>query len=566
MLLPVRLRTYTKGVTQPNGYAVQSQAIIRDAVMSSAERRTPFEVLQLYPAHDETLWGLLESRASIDPSRPFLCFENKVWSYSETRQFVERAARALKARGISKGDRVLVMAPNSDMSVLLFFALARLGAILVPVNPELGVEEARYILRHADITAGSCSAAALDTARNACTGMAPEPWLADIASLAELSSLPSPVAPPDETVADDTCLILYTSGTTGFPKGVLHNQRNFVLAGEAFVERMRLQPEDRLFVVLPLFHINALFYSVGGACASGASLLIAPRFSASNFWRAAADGRATEVNILAAVGNILIRQPRSEFVRGHCIRKVYGAPVPREVDEVFRTEFGIPMVIEGYGMTEIPGACNNPFDGPHKIGSIGRPARHPDYSRAFIEMRVVDDDGNDVPDGQTGELVVRTPIVMQGYFRDSKATAEAFLGDWFLTGDLGYRDDDGYYYFVARKKDIIRRRGENVSGAELDRVIGSHPGVLEAAAIAVPSDLGEDDILVAVMFRPDVKCEMRDIAAWCAEHLAPMKRPRYLVRVDSLPRTSTHRVAKFKLKEDPTLLARAVDLQPDARP
>jgi crotonobetaine/carnitine-CoA ligase len=180
-------------------------------------------------------------------------------------------------------------------------------------------------------------------------------------------------------------------------------------------------------------------------------------------------------------------------------------------------------------------------------------------------MRVLDEKGEDVPSGQTGELAVRTPIVMQGYYRDPEQTAQAFEGDWFLTGDLGYRDGEGYYYFVSRKKDIIRRRGENVSGAELDRVIGSHPNVVEAAAIAVPSDLGEDDILVALVLRDGAECEMGEIAAWCAERLAPMKRPRYLVRVDSFPRTSTHRVAKFKLKEDPTLLERAVDLQPSAR-
>jgi len=529
--------------------------------MSSAERRTPLEVLRLYPAHDETLWSLLASRARADQSRPFLCFENKTWSYRDALEFVERAARALAGRGIGHGDRVAVMAPNSDRYVLLFVALARLGAILVPVNPELGIEEAAYVLRHAEVSAAFCSAAAINTAHAACAEMARQPWIADIAALAQLADSPPPVALPNDIRADDTCLILYTSGTTGFPKGVMHSQRNFVLAGEAFVDRMHLQPEDRLFVVLPLFHINALFYSLGGACASGASLLIAPKFSASTFWRAAADGGATEVNILAALGNILARRPRCEFSPGHRIRKVYGAPISREIDEVFRTDFGIPVVIEGYGMTEIPGACNNPFDGPRKPGSIGRAARHPDHSRRFTEIRVVDEQGHDVHEGHTGELAVRTPIVMQGYYRDSEQTTQAFHGDWFLTGDLGYRDGEGYFYFVGRKKDIIRRRGENVSGAELDRVIGSHPDVLEAAAIAVPSDLGEDDILVALLLRPGAKCEMVEIAAWCAERLAPMKRPRYLVAVDSLPRTSTHRIAKFKLKHDPMLLARAVDLE-----
>src|SRR5262249_34838719 len=150
-----------------------------------------------------------------------------------------------------KGDRVAVMAPNSDSYVLLFFTLARLGAILVPVNPELGIDEAAYILRHAEVTAAFCAAAALTTARAACAGIVRQPRIADIAAFTEWSCSPPPVALPDDHRADDTCLILYTSGTTGFPKGVMHSQRNFVLAGEAFVERMHLQPEDRLFVVLP---------------------------------------------------------------------------------------------------------------------------------------------------------------------------------------------------------------------------------------------------------------------------------------------------------------------------
>src|SRR5262249_29064264 len=182
----------------------------------------------------------------------------------------------------------------------------------------------------------------------------------------------------------------------GLPKGVMHSQRNFVLAGEAFVERMYLQPDDRLFVVLPLFHINALFYSLGGALAAGASLLLAPRFSASAFWRGAADGGPTEVNILAAVGNILTRRARSEFVAGHRLRKVYGAGMSAETLQGFPCEFGVPTLIEGYGMTEVPGVCNNPFVGPQKPGSMGRPALHPDHSRLFSQMRVLEE-GHEFP-------------------------------------------------------------------------------------------------------------------------------------------------------------------------
>jgi crotonobetaine/carnitine-CoA ligase len=221
----------------------------------------------------------------------------------------------------------------------------------------------------------------------------------------------------------------------------------------------------------------------------------------------------------------------------------------------------VPTLIEGYGMSEIPGVLNNPFEGPHKVGSMGRPSMHPDPAVRLAELRIVDDAGQDLPDGQTGELWVKTPLVMQGYYRDPEQTAAAFSDGWFRTGDLAWRDADGYYWFVARKKDIIRKRGENISGAELDRVIESHPQVLQAAAIPVPDPLGEDEILAVVVLRPGASLQEREIADWCRARLAPIKVPRYVAFADALPLTPTHRVAKYRLREQAEALrARAADL------
>jgi crotonobetaine/carnitine-CoA ligase len=535
--------------------------------MTGERHRTPIETLSLYPPHGGLIGGLLAGRARYGPERPFLVFRGQVLTYGDVIELVAHAVQALRTRGISKGDRVAVMAPNSDAYVILFLALASVGAVLVPVNPEFGAAEAGYVFDHATVSAVACTADTLTTARAACAGLTSRPWFVllegtapEVPTFADLLFSAPAAALPADVTADDTCLIMYTSGTTGFPKGVMHSQHNFVLAGEGFVERMHLQPDDRLFVVLPLFHINALFYSLGGALAAGASLLLAPRFSASAFWRTAAEGGATEVNILAAVGAILVRRPRDEFVPGHRIKKVYGAPIPPEVAAVFGTEFGIGTAIEGYGLTEVPGVCNNPFDGPRKPGSLGLPARHPDHTRPFAQMRVVDDNGSALPDGAAGELLVRSPIAMTGYYRDPEQTALAFRDGWFRTGDVVYRGADGFFYFVARKKDIIRRRGENISGAEIDRVVGAHPKVQEVAAVAVPSELGEDELLVALVPKPGTDLTVHEIADWCARHLAPLKRPRYVALLDALPHTPTHRVAKFKLRDDPTLLGRAVDL------
>jgi crotonobetaine/carnitine-CoA ligase len=355
--------------------------------------------------------------------------------------------------------------------------------------------------------------------------------------------------------------MLYTSGTTGFPKGVMHSQRNFVLAGEGFVARMWLQPEDRLMCILPMFHINALFYSLAGTFAAGASLVLVPKFSASSFWRTAAESGATQVNIIAAIGNILARRPREEFDPRHRLRVIYGAPITPDLERSFREDFNVPVMIEGYGMTEIPGACNNPFDGERRANSMGLPAQHPDPGVKFAELRVVDDDGADVPDGVEGELWVRTPILMQGYYKDAEQTAASMSDGWFKTGDLVRRDADGYFYFVARKKDIIRRRGENISGAEIDRVVDDHPAVVRSAAIPVPSELGEDEILVAIVPKPGASVSAEEIADWCRARLAAIKVPRYVAFVDALPTTATERVQKFQLRGDATLRARATDLQ-----
>jgi crotonobetaine/carnitine-CoA ligase len=528
--------------------------------------KKPLEVLRLYPEHDYTLHAAYASRATRDEQRPFIFFRDRTWSWQSFDAQVSKTASLMLERGLGKGDRVAVIGRNSDGHVLMLLALARIGAIMVPVNPEFGVEEARYVLHHAEVSGVVASAETLTVARAAAEGLANAPWFfmldapADaVPGLFEAAEEIELRALPGDITADDTLLIVYTSGTTGFPKGAMHSQRNFVTGGEAFVQRVYLQDDDRVMIVLPLFHINALFYSVAGTLAAGCSMIIVPRFSASSFWQTAVEYGATEVNIIEAIGTILKNRPRSEFRPEHRLRAVYG--VRHSMEATFRDEFRIPHLIGGYGMTEIPGVTCNPVEGLRKPGSMGPVGRHPDPNRPWAECRVVDDEGHDVAVGEEGELLVKTPIIMQGYFRDPQQTAEAFDDGWFKTGDLVKRDADGYFFFVSRKKDIIRRRGENIAGAELDRVIGTHPAVHEAAAIAVPAELGEDDILVAVVLKPGERATAEDIAQWCRQHLAPQKVPRYIVFVQDLPHTPTHKVLKAQLKKDATLRARAADLQ-----
>ena len=528
--------------------------------------KTPLEVLKLYPSHDYTLAGAFASRLQAGPQREFLVHQNRRWSWQSFSDASLKLARALTARGIKKGDRVGIVARNSDAHVLLLFACARLGAIMVPSNPEFGVQEIGYVLKHAGVSAVICGAENLSIVREATAGIDPAPWFAlidgaekDAPDFFGLIEQGGAGDLPSAGGADDTCLIIYTSGTTGFPKGAMHSQRNFITAGEANISRVWLQPDDRMMVILPMFHVNALFYSLAGAVAAGATLVLMQRFSASDFWNACVEHGITQVNIIEAVGRILARRPRSEFRPEHKVTKLYGARA--DIVEVFSKEFHIPHLLGGFGMTEIPGVCCNPFEGPNKQGTMGPPGRHPDPARPWAQCKVVDDDGNEVGTDVIGEFWVRHPIVMQGYFRDPEQTKNSFRDGWFMTGDLVKLDADGYYHFISRKKDIIRRRGENIAGAEIDRVVQSHPAVYEVAAVAVPSELGEDEILVAIILKPGEKATAQEIGAWCAERLAAMKVPRYVLFVNELPHTPTHKVAKLILKADRTLQSRAVDLQ-----
>ncbi len=550
---------------------------------------SPAAVLALYPQHAGTIPSFLAARAAVRPDRLVLQVEHRKWTYRELEEASALLAAELTRRGVTRGDRIALISLNSDLSVALFLAAARVGAIFIPLNPAATRADLEYLLGHSRASLIVAQPADVDRAREVSTALG---RASPLVSLAEwglaadtaggvIERLRALGGEPDGTRADrsrpdvearrgagardlksqpdDPVVVIYTSGTTGFPKGVVHTHRTYVLAAEGFVSRMHLQPSERLLTVMPFFHINALFYSLGGAIAAGGALITVPRFSASQFWNLAAESGATEFNFLAAVGSILMNRPRSEFNPAHRIRKLYGGPISERMDRVFREEFNVSELIEGYGMTEIPGACCNPFAGPRKAGSIGRPAVHPTYPGAFSDLRILGDDGGELPPGEAGELVVRTPMMFKEYLDDPEQTAAAFRDGGFLTGDLVRRDADGYFYFVARKKDIIRRRGENIAGAELDRIITDHPGVAEAAAIGVPSELGEEEILVVVVPRQPGAVEPRALVDWCRGRLAAMKVPRYIVMADSLPHTPSHRVAKHLLKSDKSLLERAFD-------
>jgi len=494
-------------------------------------------------------------------------YQGDVMTWQNCADQADLAVAWLLQRGIQAGDRIGLMAYNHPATVVLLLACARIGAILVPCNPEFEAREAKYIFEHAGVRGVICSPEPLNKVQEATQHMPTAPWqvvIEEDQAGGESSLLKQWMACKPDTrtragQADSTCMIIYTSGTTGFPKGVMHSQRSYLLTAEAFVHRMYLQPDERLMCVLPLFHINALMYSLGGAMACGGTLILIRRFSASTFWQQAAATRASEVNVIMSAAAILARRPEQEYDATHCIRKMFLAPLNQDLLDTFHQRFHVPVLIECYGMTEIPGVLSNPFMGPHKLGSMGCISPHPDPAIARPEVRIMGDDGHELPVGEIGELAVRTPTLMQGYFKDPEQTAASFKDGWFLTGDLARRDDEDFLFFFTRKKDIIRRRGENISGAEIDSAIGSHPDILECASIGVASELGEEEILLAVVPRAGTAITPETVQAYARLNLSPTKWPRYIVMVDNLPHTGSMKIAKFRLKPADNLRRLATD-------
>ena len=535
--------------------------------MTSAAYLSPLEVLRNFDHHDFSIDQFFQARLRQLSDRPMVEYQDTIMSWKTCSAQADRAVTWLRQRGIQSGDRIGSMAYNHPATVVLLIACARIGAIVVPCNPEFEAREAKYIFEHAGVRGVVCSPEPLSKVLEATSQMTPIPWKVVIEEdqpdsepslLRQWNSCEPDVSTRTGT-ADSTCMIIYTSGTTGFPKGVMHSQRSYLLTAEAFVHRMYLQPDERLMCVLPLFHINALMYSLGGAMACGGTLILIRRFSASSFWQQAAATRATEVNVIMSAAAILARRPPEEFVASHSLRKMFLAPLNQDLLDTFHQRFHVSVLIECYGMTEIPGVLSNPFLGPHKLGSMGCISPHPDPASERPQVRVIDEAGKEVPIGEVGELVVKTPTLMQGYFNDPDQTAASFRDGWFLTGDLVRCDADDFLFFFTRKKDIIRRRGENISGAEIDSAIGSHSDILECASIGVASDLGEEEILLAVVPRPGTQITPEIVHAYAQQKLSPIKRPRYIVMVDSLPHTGSMKIAKFRLKPANNLRLQATD-------
>jgi len=501
---------------------------------------------------------VLEQRAAERPDHPVMHWEGADYTYAAINREANRIAAGLEARGVAPGARCAVMMQNAPAHVFVWFATAKLGVVEVPVNTAYRGDILSHIVGSARVTAMVLDAEFVPVvARIArgCPGLGT--FVVAGGDIEEARrALPGVVLALDEVAEGDgadlpravdattTACIMFTSGTTGPSKGVVINNHFELSFAAVFNEIVSLRADDVTYNFLPFFHIAGKFIMLGTMLAD-CRMLLRARFSASRFW---ADVRAQGVTVTVGVGGIchmLWAEPRRPDDADNPLRMIYAVPNPHDVQEQFLARFGLQLT-EGYGSTEANIVVYTRPDEPTPKGTAGRAA-------PYYEVAIIDELDRPVPPGTSGEIVVRARhphILMEGYDGLPEATLAAFRNLWFHSGDRGHMDEAGFLFFHDRMKDAIRRRGENISSFEVERIVNKHPGVAETAAIAVAADVGEDEVKVVVVRNPGATLTEEALLRHCAAEMPYFMVPRFIEFRADLPRTPTQKVRKVVLRED----------------
>lgn len=495
-----------------------------------------------------TVTQLLLDRTDLTPDAVFIWSGDTSVTFADALDRAARLAAGLTQLGLRRGDPVVVMLPNSLEFLDTWFALSLLGAVLVPLNTALVGDGLSYITAHCEARVAVVDAnlvpvfdaAAPASLRQQIVVGGSVPGWTPFEQVQQSSARVVPLAVTPGELAS----ILYTSGTTGLPKGVLNCHNSYAMAAQEYTRRVvEMRSDDVLMTSLPLFHVNAQMLSVVGAIVSGRPLVLLGRFSASRFLEEARERGATVFNYIGAMLTIIAKQPVKLADGENPLRLAVGGAAPAELWTAFEKRFGL-TILEIYGLTETATFCLESRPAAVRTGKLG-------LATSWSEVQVHRVAGAQADRGEAGEIVVRSKldnVLFKGYLKDAETTATAHHDGWFHTGDRGVQDDDGYFRFIDRTKDSIRRRGENISSYEIERAVNMMPGIGESAAVGVPSELGEEDVMVVVVRTGDVREE--DICEWCQARMAAFMIPRYIRFVDSLPKTATQRVQKYLLRND----------------
>jgi carnitine-CoA ligase len=496
-----------------------------------------------------TLPALLQWRAAELGDKPLLRIGPVTRSYQQVNDAAARMAAALADRGVSRGDRVAALCGNRIELMDLILGCGWLGATVVPLNTALRGTSLRQALDAVSppfVMAEPRLAARLDeaapTGLRACwvAGEVPGGW----SPLWQPAPSPDGYAPrPAAAVSPaDTLAILFTSGTTGTPLGVCSPHEQFAWWGINVSRTLRIAPDDVLYTCLPLFHTNAL-NAFAQAIVAGATYVLGTRFSASAFWDQLREADATVTYLLGAMTGILMTRPPAARDRAHRCRVALAPATPAHQQAAFRERFGI-VLVDGFGSTETNLVIGAPPE-EQRPGYLGRVI-------TGFEALVVGADDQPVPDDTPGELVLRSHhrhAFATGYWQLPDRTAQAWRDGWFHTGDRVIRDPSGWFTFVDRIKDVIRRRGENISSRQVEEALAAHEDVVAAAAFAVPAEFAEDEVMVAVVRKPGSSAGAADLLRHCEQQLPYFAVPRYVDLVDELPLTETGKIAKSELRQ-----------------
>lgn len=475
--------------------------------------------------------------------QPALVYQGQQITYGELVEWIDAYARLFQELGVRPGERVAICSPNCPEFIYSYLGALQAGAIVVPLNLMLTREEIAFIIRDA-----GCSTMVIHRVIVERTGLAPQQaaalGLKHLLVLDEKTAARAQAAPPAPPVTaseEDICVFLYTSGTTGRPKGAMLSHRNFLADIEAMDAVSNLGPENNFLCVLPMFHSFAWTTSVLLPLYLGSTITIKESFQPKDTLKT-----LTEENITVFCGGpsmyaVLLRMGEKGQFKTLKFAISGGAPLAAEVQRGFEEKYSFPLV-EGYGLSEAaPVVCLNPLYGVRKPGSIGLPL-------PGVEVKVVDDNDQEVPVNEVGELVVRGPNVMAGYYNQPEETAAALRGGWLHTGDLARRDEDGYFYIIDRKKDMIILGGFNVYPREVEEVLLTHPAVQEAAVVGVGDPLKGETVKAYIVLKEGASADRRQLQEFLKEYLAAYKIPRLFEFVAELPKSPTGKVLKKLLK------------------
>ena len=504
----------------------------------------------------DTIRSLVEKAVAKTPGKVFFIFKDEEITYEDFIDAVKRVANGLLCLGVRKGDRVAILLQNCVEFPYAWLAANMIGAVMVPVNGRFVEKEIRYVLGHSGAKVLVTSNEYLE-AVDSIQGELPS-----LETLVNINGRTrntiafedlltnSPELPPVEIESEkDLAVILYTSGTTGTPKGCMATHEYFVNLANVEADLFELKSEDRVLTAQPFYYMDPQWNTLM-TVARNATVIVSEKFSPSKFWDEVSRYGVTCFYCIGSMTSFLYNMPPSSLDKEHKLRMVQTSGISPRIHKAWEERFNVP-VYEVYASTETTVDIAVPLGADRKAGTacIGRPIW-------YREAKVVDDNDAEVHRGEVGEIILRRGRgMMLGYYKDEAATEHAFRGGWFHSGDLGFIDEDGDYHFAGRKKDIIRRGGENISAASIEQVLMTHPAILDAAAIPVPDSIRGEEVKVYVVPRPGQTIAFEEVIEFSKKNMAEYKVPRYVEIRESLPKTPSERVQKEKLKQEKKNLA-----------